>query len=266
MAKYLDGIRTTVRQMLRDEITEDVTPEFADDELERHINECLIEISRRNPRIVREITYATNKSGTATATSASHLVDTTNAQFVAGDVGKTVYNSTDETTAKITAYTSTSDITLDTDIMAEDESYYIYDTDCSSPKEIDISDIDDLLEVDKVEYPTREDPRSFNRFSVFGYILRMEAGSDPDDGDEIFLYCHKLHSLTEAVSTLDLQLEGCLVKGVVAKAAQAWCAEQMRKDIVPSSVKLHQNWADKQLAIYMNNLNSIARKQAWKFY
>lgn len=266
MAKYLDAIRTIARQMLRDEIAEDTTNDFQDDELDIHINECLIEISKRSPRGVREITYATKKSGTATSTSASHLVDATNAQFVAGDVGKTVYNSTDKTTAKITAYTSTSDVTLDTDIMASGESYYIYDTDCTSAKEVDISDIEDLLEVEKAEYPTRQNPQRFRDVEVFGYILRLNVDATPDDGDEIFLYCNKVHSLTGSASTLKANLEKVLVEGVVANVAQAWCAEQKRKDIVPASVQQHQDWADKQLAIYLRNLDLITKKEVWEFY
>ena len=266
MAKYLDAIRTTARQLLRDEIAEDETPDFADDELDQHINKCLIEISEQNSRIVREIVYATNKSGTATATTASHLVDATNAQFVAGDVGKTVYNATDETTAKITAYTSASDVTLDTDIMASGESYYIYDTDCISAKELDISDIEDWIEIEKAEYPTRQDPQDFRDVSVSGNIVRLNVDATPDDGDEIFLYCRKVHSLTESTSTLKPNLEKVLVEGVVAKVAQAWCAEQKRKDIVPASVEGHQRWADRQDDAYRYNLHLITAQRVWEYY
>jgi len=68
------------------------------------------------------------KSGEATATTANHLIDATNAQFEAGDVGKIVYNYTDGTTANVTQYNSASDLTLDADIMADGESYYLYGT------------------------------------------------------------------------------------------------------------------------------------------
>ncbi|GAJ14594.1 unnamed protein product, partial [marine sediment metagenome] len=36
------------------------------------------------------------RSGVATELSANHLIDTTKNQFVASDVGKTVYNTTDK--------------------------------------------------------------------------------------------------------------------------------------------------------------------------
>lgn len=75
------------------------------------------------------ITWAEPKgprSGVATATTPDHLIDTIKNQFAAGDVGKIIYNVTDKTTATITQFNSSSDVTLDTDIMAEGESYEIY--------------------------------------------------------------------------------------------------------------------------------------------
>jgi len=73
------------------------------------------------------------RSSTATATTADHLIDTVKNQFTAADVGKTVYNVTDDTTAVITGYNSPSDVTLDTDIMADGETYEIY---CAYGEEI----------------------------------------------------------------------------------------------------------------------------------
>jgi hypothetical protein len=61
-------------------------------------------------------------SGSATSTSANHLVDT-GAAFVAADVGRTVWNTTDNTYARITARNSGTDVTLDADIMANGEGY-----------------------------------------------------------------------------------------------------------------------------------------------
>jgi len=266
MSKTRSAIRETARQLLRDEIEDSENPDFADDELDLHINECLIEISQRRPYEVKETLTTCNRSGKATATSASHLVDTTNSQFVAGDVGKTVYNSTDKTTAKVTAYTSSSDITLDTDIMVSGESYYIFNYGGASGRDLDISSITDLIEVEKGEYKTRQNPQNFRNVKVFGDVLTLDIDSEPNDDEEVFLYCHKVHSLTESASSLSPDLEKVLIEGVVAKAAQAWCAEQMRKDIVAGSVKLHQNWADKQFVIHRNSLNSITKQRVWEFY
>ena len=63
--------------------------------------------------------------GSATATTANKLIDST-ANFNSGDhLNKTVYNSTDDTWAEITAIDSTTTVSLDNDIMASGESYEV---------------------------------------------------------------------------------------------------------------------------------------------
>ena len=64
-------------------------------------------------------------SGNATATTASHLIDTTNNPFTSLMVGKYVKNTTDNTYTTITAYNSTSDVTVSDDIFANAEGYQI---------------------------------------------------------------------------------------------------------------------------------------------
>lgn len=265
MAKTLPAIRNTIRQFLKDEFQGDRDKDFADDELDLHISEVLVEISQKRPYEVRETLTASNKSGTATATTADHLIDTVNAQFVAGDVGKTVYNSTDKTTAKVTAYNSTSDLTLDTDIMASGESYTLYCLNGTSGKDLDKSSITDLIEVEKAEYPTRQNPQSFRNVKVFGNVLTLDINTIPTDGDEVFLYCHKFHSLTESASTLSPDLETVLVEGVVAKTALAWC-NKMRKEIVPQSYRWHHDWAERQDNKYKDSLRGLSRPKGWEFY
>lgn len=264
-AKTLEQVRGIVRQILKDEFVSGVDYEFKPDELYIHIKEVLVEISQRRPYEVRETLNITNKSGEATATTADHLIDTTNNQFVAGDVGKTVYNSTDGTEAKITECNSASDVTLDTDIMASGESYYIYHYGGTSGRDLDISSINDLIEVERAEYPTRQTPKDYRNIKVFGDLLTLDIDSDPTDGDEVFLYCHKVHQLTDSSSTLSPDLEKVLVEGAVAKAALSWL-NKMRDQIVASSAKWYHDWANNHYLIYQNSLRSITKPRVWKFY
>ena len=135
-------------------------------------------------------------------------------------------------------------------------------------KEVDISDIEDLTgdKVEKAEYPTGSDPPDYCNVSIFGDTLRLNITTAPTSGDDIYLYCHKVHQLTESASTLSPDLERVLVEGTVAKAALAWCAEQMRKGIMPASVKTHHTWANNQFMIYQNSLRDITPSKAWKYY
>jgi len=185
---------------------------------------------------------------------------------VAGDVGKTVYNSTDKTTAKVTAYNSESDLTLDTDIMASGESYYIYHLNGTSGRDLDISSITGLIEVEKAEYPTRQFPPNFMNVKVFGNVVTLDVDSEPTNGDEVFLYCEKVHQLTESTSTLDSTLEDVLIKGAVAYTARSWIGGEMREQIIPNTVKWYHDWANEHYLIYQRALGSITKSKAWKYY
>jgi len=150
MARTLSAIRTNIRQLLRDEFVSGSDFAFPPDEIDIHIDNCLVEISQRRPYEVKE--------------------------------------------------------TLTT----------------SASKELDISSIDDLLEVDKVEYPVDSDPPDYRNCSVFGNTLRIDISSTPSADEDIYLFCHKVHQLTESSSTLIPQLEKLLIDGTVGNVALAW--------------------------------------------
>jgi len=293
MARNISAIRDIIRGQLRDQFKSDDEYDWPDDELDQHIIQCLAEVSEESPYEVRETLYIEARTGRATATTASHLVDTTKNQFLAADVGKVVYNTVDKTTATIIAYAgaatattadhlidttknqfvasdvgkvvhnttdgttaiitnynSPSDLTLDTDIMTSGETYEIHspsdvllDTDImtsgetyeiycaggTSQTDVDTSSITDLVEVEDVEYPTRQPSKELRNFEQFGDVLTIDYEGSVTDGDEVFLYCGKLHELTEDVSTLRPPLERLLVDGTVAYAAIAWVNSYRRQ-------------------------------------
>jgi len=82
-------------------------------------------------------------------------------------------------------------------------------TTTATSKELDISSIVDLLEVDKIEFRTAQDPPDYRNCEVFGSILTMDINFKPLADENVYLYCHKVHQLTEDTSTL-------------AKVALAW--------------------------------------------
>lgn len=92
----------------------------------------------------------------------------------------------------------------------------------TASKELDISSIDDLLEVDKVEFPVDNEPPDYRCCSVFGKTLRMDVSSTPAADESVYLFCHKVHQLNESSSSLIPQLELLLIEGVVAYVALAW--------------------------------------------
>ena len=93
--------------------------------------------------------------GTASATTTNKLVDASAAFTTLIAVGDVVENTTDNTTAKITAIDSATQVTLDNDIMASGEVYRIYTDyvkmDLFKDESVSISDsIQDVRDISKI--------------------------------------------------------------------------------------------------------------------
>ena len=83
MAENRKTIRTIARQMLRDEPQESVNTEFAEDELDLHINEVLVEISQRRPYEVRETVLSVG-SKELDVSSITNLLNVEKAEYPTG--------------------------------------------------------------------------------------------------------------------------------------------------------------------------------------
>jgi len=103
--------------------------------------------------------------------------------------------------------------------------------------DLDISSIEDLLEVVRAEFPVASDPPDFRNVSVFGTTLTIDIETKPTAGETIYLFCHELHQLTEESSTLAPQLETLLIAGSVAKAALGW-TNQIRKQVTEALTRI----------------------------
>ncbi|MBA7478995.1 hypothetical protein ES707_14426 [subsurface metagenome] len=90
-------------------------------------------------------------------------------------------------------------------------------------RELTISSIEDLLEIEKLEYPTGSDPRDYrNLIEIDAETIEIDTTLTPSADEDVYLYCRKLHQLTEESSTLTPQLERVLIDGTVAKVALSW--------------------------------------------
>ncbi|GAJ03271.1 unnamed protein product, partial [marine sediment metagenome] len=91
-------------------------------------------------------------------------------------------------------------------------------------RELVISSIEDLLEIEKLEYPVGSDPRDYrNLIEIDSETIEIDTTLTPSaDDEDVYVYCRKLHQLTEESSTLTPQLERLLIAGTVPLVALAW--------------------------------------------
>ena len=119
-------------------------------------------------------------------------------------------------------------------------------------KEIDISEITNLIRVYKVEYRTGKNPKQFRNFTRFADVLTMVINFLPSAGEAVHLYCHKKHTITDAASTLRSEHETVLIQGVTARAAMNRGRELINAlavggvNVGPRMIE----WGNNQLALY----------------
>jgi hypothetical protein len=211
----------TMTDLISQKLQDTGNAKWADAEIALGMTEGLREISNTRPFIYRAEFNLESRNGRTTATTASALVDSTKSQFLAGDVGKWLYNSTDRTWAVVTAYVSATQLTLSKDIMAVSEDYRIFNKECTDSKEINInanqlpddalgSRAMDWLYIDKIEYPIMQDPPSYLLPGQWelqeNNIIRLKIDSQPPDSsvadapDEVWVYFameHRLSRMTD---------------------------------------------------------------------
>ncbi len=199
---------------------------FGTPAIQTGITSALLEYSKNHPYFYQAEFKLESRRGTANADTASALVDTTESQFLAADVGKAVYNPDDRTWAQVTAFVSTSQLTLSADIFPDgNENYRIYNQGTTSSKQFSLRSpqepegalgtrVLDYLYIELMEYPILEDPPSRPRWEEQDDgVIRILVDAPPDDTqqstarDEVwvtFAIQNKLSELTDLLGVVDL--------------------------------------------------------------
>lgn len=138
----------------------------------------------------------------------------------------------------------------------------------SGKNEVSISSITDLISITHAEYPVDQDPRELRNVKVFGSTATIVTNRRPSGDESAYLYCHKLHTLTELTSTLSPDLERILVLGSAARAARSKSRKQINRvniggSRVPTS---HLTWAEVTQAKYKAALHAKTKQRITQFY
>ena len=183
------------------------------------LEDAIREASDYDPRVIKYTYELESRTGSATSTLSTWLVDSSAQFVVATDVGKEIYNTTDKTWAKVISNgaNSTTQLNLSKDIMVSGESYTMFNEGCWSNKQIYLGDLTDYIREDHgviaVEYKTLKTPREFRNFKVEGDILTIDIDSAPPDSSdstadvEVFVTIQRKHQVTQqTITTLYVDL------------------------------------------------------------
>lgn len=269
MPRFISDIRASCRQILRDEFEEGVDLEWEEDELNILLANTLAEIEQKMPYEVK-VTAEDELTQIATELSAS----ATTLVVDSDDDFSTTYPffiTIEDEVLSVTALPSGDNFTVTraqkgttAAIHVVDKSVGLTIVTAENSKEIDLSNIADLIKVARCEYRIGRpslNPKQFRNFSRFADLLTMDINIVPSDKEEVHLYCHKKHTLTDNTSTLRSEHELVLIKGVIATAAINKGREQLNAlnvggvNVGPRMISKGQDWRDEyKMALKANTV------------
>jgi len=131
-------------------------------------------------------------------------------------------------------------------------------------RELSLSSLTNLVEVEAVEYPAGKYPPIYVRFSLWGETLVMLVDGAPSGGEDVYLYYTKLHTLDASSSTIPAALEDLVAVGAGAYAAIEWASYATNRVNVGGGLtwKNYLTWGQDRLAAFMQGLAMHSRKNA----
>ena len=229
-SRLLPAIRSTVRQLLKDEFLEGVAQDFQNDEIDIHIGEAKAEISERSPVVVKEVLTTIANSKVLDISSIEDLLEIEKAEYPIGEEPRKFRN---------VEYLDNETIEIDTNLTPSAggsgtiTGTVTFATGSATVTGSGTSFLDDL----EINYLIRPSggTRWYRVYSIASDteltldepVRSSDTGADTVDltqycYEAVYLYCRKLHQLTEESSTLTPQLERVLIDGTVAKVALSW--------------------------------------------
>lgn len=129
-------------------------------------------------------------------------------------------------------------------------------------REIDISGLANRIMVEAVEFPIDDYPPSYQRFSIWGDVLTIISGSEPD-GSNCRIYYGTLHKLDALGSTVPVKYEDLVATGACGYAAVEWAAYAINKVNVGGAnvSKEFRLWGSEKLAVFQEALSRLGRRQ-----
>lgn len=131
-------------------------------------------------------------------------------------------------------------------------------------RDLSLSSLSGMVEIEAVEYPVANYPPSYVRFSVWSDTLTLLIDSLPGDGEDVYVYYGKLHTLDADSSTIPAKLEDLVAGGAAAYAAIEWASFATNRVNLGGSDtwRSYLTWGQDRLAAFMRDLAKHSKKNA----
>jgi len=129
-------------------------------------------------------------------------------------------------------------------------------------RDLSLSSLTNLVEIEAVEYPADYYPPSYVRFSMWSDTLTLLTDRTPGDGEDVHVYYGKLHTLDADGSTVPARLEDLIALGAAAYAAIEWSSfATNRVNLGGAEAWRHYlTWGQDRLAAFMRGLAKHSKK------
>jgi len=305
MARYISGIRQTVRQILKDEFVVGTAQVWEDDEIDIHLGQCLEEISQVAPLQDIVLQNTLEESRVLDISGISNLVAPIETlEYPVGSNPRSLINAIqiDSDTIEMdieaspsagTSGTLTGTVTFASGSLAVTGSGTAFSTELEANSMLKTSSGTRWYRVSKITSDTA--------LTLAEPCRSGDTGADTADSTAyktkvVGLVCHKLHTLSEDTSTLDVDQENVLINGTVAYTAQSYVGTMManiRSDLTLGRALINTvtyggspeadygNYASKELQVatgylrlaadrymglYQRGLRKITKGKLWKEY
>lgn len=164
--------------LIRGKLNQSATTVFSVDDVNNQITDSLKELSTYAPHLVPIVFQVESRFGACGSTSANNLIDSSKGQFASTDDDneKVVHNTTDNTYAVISSFSSTAQVGLTADIFVSGENYRIYNKQCWNSKQIYLGGLPEQYDVESVEYPIGQK----RNWRIFDQVLELEVDTVED--------------------------------------------------------------------------------------
>ena len=129
-------------------------------------------------------------------------------------------------------------------------------------RDLSLSSLTDLVEIEAVEYPVGNYPPGYVRFSLWSDTLTLLTDGLPGDGEDVYVYYGKLHTLSADSSTMPAKLEDLAALGTAAYAAIEWASFATNRVNVGGAYtwRNYLTWGQDRLASFMKGLAKHSKK------